>query len=161
MALTNQKNKVSISDALMNNTPQEMLAPKPKNEAQPTEVILHNQPDQGDLVKDSEEDYTFSRENIKNLITTSNLALETMLALAQDAEHPRAYEVLAGMLKSTADMNRQLFDLQKDRKKILSNEEKKNEATAGSTTNNNIFMGTTKDLQRFLSDRDTSKTVDV
>jgi len=104
-------------------------------------------PSNDDIIVDAEEDYTFARQHIKKLINTSDEAIATMHALASDAEHPRAFEVLSAMIKSAADMNTQLLALQKDRKKIIQDPE---HGTPQTTTNNSIFIGTTTELQKLL-----------
>lgn len=107
-------------------------------------------PSHNDIVLHAEEDYKFAREHIKKLIGTSDEAISTMHALASDAEHPRAFEVLAGMIKTAADINGQLLNLQKERKKIVQVEDKKGQSDTQSTTNNAIFVGTTTELQKLL-----------
>jgi hypothetical protein len=118
-------------------------------------------PSHDEIVLHAEEDYKFARERIKKLIDTSDEAISTMHALASDAEHPRAFEVLAGMIKTAADINGQLLTLQKERKKIVQEGEPKGkESSGGSTTNNAIFVGTTTELQKLLKgSRD--ETLDV
>lgn len=151
MALTN-KTKTSITDALAKNLPAEI--PNKKNvSAKPNDEIL---------TKDSEDDFEYSRNNLKHLISTSSEAIEIMLALAQDAEHPRAFEVLAGMLRDNADMNLKLISSHKERKKLLNDIQPKNNDGGGNTTNNTIYVGTTNDLQKLLNERDAkNKTIDV
>ena len=78
-----------------------------------------------------------------------------MMALASETEHPRAFEVLAGMFKTTTDMMDQLITLQKKRKELTQSEEQKQNAS-GSTTNNAIFVGSTTELQKFLKNNDDS-----
>ena len=73
------------------------------------------------------------------------------MALASETEHPRAFEVLAGMFKTTTDMMDQLITLQKKRKELTQSEEQKASASSGGTTNNAIFVGSTTELQKFLS----------
>lgn len=107
-------------------------------------------PSHNEIVLHAEEDYKFAREHIKKLIGTSDEAISTMHALASDAEHPRAFEVLAGMIKTAADINGQLLSLQKERKKIVQVDDKKGQPSAQSTTNNAIFVGTTTELQKLL-----------
>lgn len=148
------KSKQSMLDALMNNTPAELIAP-PKAIIASEEAT--NKPTANTLVKDSEEDFEFARTNVKKLLTISDEAIGTMMNLATDAEHPRAFEVLAGMIKNAADINKQLMDLAKDRKKLLTAEAKKGEGGGVSTTNNAIFVGTTAGLQKFLKDRKTAE----
>jgi hypothetical protein len=107
-------------------------------------------PSNDEIIIDAEEDYKFARERIKKLIDTSDEAISTMHALATDAEHPRAFEVLAGMIKTAADINGQLLTLQKERKKIVQDPEQGGGGKSTTTTNNSIFVGTTTELQKLL-----------
>lgn len=118
-------------------------------------------PSHDEIVLHAEEDYKFAREHIKKLIDTSDEAISTMHALASDAEHPRAFEVLAGMIKTAADINGQLLGLQKERKKIVQVEDKKNRDTSSNTTNNAIFVGTTSELQKLLKGTTDDDSIDV
>ena len=70
-----------------------------------------------------------------------------MMEVARSSEHPRAYEVLSNLIKNMADVNDKLMDLNKKRKDM----DKKEEKLIGSTTNN-LFVGTTADLQKLLQD---------
>jgi hypothetical protein len=101
------------------------------------------------IIKDTEDDYAFARGKLKGLIDKSENALETLIILAQDAEHPRTYEVLSGMLKNTADITEQLLKLQKQRKELVK-EDSGSPAAGGTTNTNNIFVGSTSELQKFL-----------
>lgn len=148
-----ERTKESMREALMNNLPEE------KQEIVP--VVETSKPSQDKVIRESEEDVEFTRAHIKHLIETSSGAIETMLALAEDAEHPRAYEVLAQMIKSNADMSAQLIELHKDRKKLLEDIDLQQNNSGGNTTNN-IFVGTTNDLQKILNKRDEDKkAIDV
>lgn len=97
---------------------------------------------------DVKDDYEFSRETYRNLVTKSNEAIEQMLNLAMQSEHPRAFEVLSNMLKNTSDMTDKLMALQKAKKDI----QKKDAQTADkpALTQNNLFLGSTTDLQKHL-----------
>lgn len=136
------KSKEDILSALQTHIPQELQKIK-------TEVA------QSEIVVDTEEDYAYSREKIKSLIERSEEAIDSMMALASETEHPRAFEVLAGMFKTTTDMMDQLITLQKKRKELTQSEEQKQNAS-GSTTNNAIFVGSTTELQKFLKNNDNS-----
>ena len=104
------------------------------------------------LTNDAEEDYNIARENLKKLLDKSDEALDHMMQVAAEAEHPRAFEVLAGMFKTSADMTTQLIDLQKKRHEL---DKLNNEPTeTSSVTNNNLFVGSTADLQRMLTKND-------
>ena len=55
---------------------------------------------------------------MKDLIIKGNSAMDQLLAVAKESEHPRAYEVAAGLIKNLADMNKDLLELQKRRKDL-------------------------------------------
>jgi hypothetical protein len=118
-------------------------------------------PSHDEIVLHAEEDYKFARERIKKLIDTSDEAISTMHALASDAEHPRAFEVLAGMIKTAADINGQLLGLQKERKKIIQVDDKRGQPVVPNTTNNAIFVGTTTELQKLLRGAVDDDAIDV
>ena len=96
---------------------------------------------------DIKDDYEFSRETYRNLVSKSNEAIEQMLNLAMASEHPRAFEVLSNMLKNTSDMTDKLMALQKAKKEIQA---KKEADAKPALTQNNLFLGSTTDLQKHL-----------
>jgi len=106
---------------------------------------------QGSINRDTEKDIDFSRKQLKDLISKSNEAIDNMMALASEAEHPRAFEVLSTMLKQSSEMTQDLVKLQKLRKDITQAEKK---SQAPQTTNNAIFVGSTTELQKFLKNND-------
>lgn len=104
--------------------------------------------------KDISDDYDYSRETYKGLIDKGEEALTGMMQLAAESEHPRAYEVLSGMMKNMADITDKLMDLQKKKKDLTKQEEE--QAQPQGLTQNNVFVGSTTDLQRMLlKDADT------
>jgi len=66
--------------------------------------------------------------------------------VARESEHPRAFEVLSGMIKNISDVNDRLMDLNKKKKDI----DKKEEIKKIANTTNNLFVGSTADLQKIL-----------
>lgn len=106
-----------------------------------------------------DKDYQYSREVLYDLIEKGRNALEDMIEVARESEHPRAFEVLSGLIKNTADVNDKLLDLTKKHKDINRKEEDK-PAALGNTTNN-VYIGSTADLQRMLQDAQRSKTIDI
>ena len=96
--------------------------------------------------KNIKSDYEYSRETYYDLLEKGRSSLEDMIEVARSSEHPRAYEVLAGMIKNLSDVNDKLMDLNKKNKDINKEEVKQ---IAGNTTNN-VFLGSTADLQRLL-----------
>jgi dsDNA-binding SOS-regulon protein len=108
-----------------------------------------------------QDDYTSSRETYKELITKGNEAIDLMMELARDSQHPRAFEVLATLLKTQADNNDKLLELQKRLKTLK--EPPKGSLQNPNVTNNNVFVGSTTDLQRFILDqqKNKAKVIDV
>lgn len=98
-----------------------------------------------------QDDYEFSRETYRSLVTKSNEAIEQMLNLAMQSEHPRAFEVLSNMLKNTSDMTDKLMALQKAKKEMAKKDEGSSAKPA--LTQNNLFLGSTTDLQKHLIEK--------
>ena len=81
-------------------------------------------------------DYDYSRETYYELIERGKDALENMIEVARESEHPRAYEVLSGMIKNISDVNDRLMILNKGKKEL----EKKNDITKVENTQNNLDL---------------------
>ena len=108
---------------------------------------VNSNPDTGDL----DNDYSYARDNLYNLIERGNDALEGILELAKEMEHPRAYEVASGLIKTVGDTTMELLKMQKELKLMKSETQSPN-----GTTNNNLYVGSTADLQELLK----GKTLD-
>ena len=91
-----------------------------------------------------DEDYEYVRNNLQGIIEKGGSALEGILELAKDSDHPRAWEVVGQIMRQLAETNKDLIELQKDMKKI------KDEEGAKKVTQNAIFVGSTNELQKFL-----------
>jgi len=100
--------------------------------------------------KDVKDDYEFSRKTYKDLIFTGTRSMDVLAELARESEHPRAFEVLSQTIKNIGDTTEKLMNLQKQ-KRDLTQEEREE---AKSVTNNNVFVGSTTDLQRMLLNKD-------
>ena len=95
---------------------------------------------------DAEEDYKLSRNTFRSLIKKGNDAIDGITDLARESESPRAYEVLATLMKTVADTTKDLFDLQKKTKDLAgSSSEKKLDETA-ITIEKAVFVGSTAEL---------------
>lgn len=140
--MSSDNNKSNILAALESNLPATTLSATP-----PARLIPA--PNNDRLVSDTEEDYKYSREKLKSLIDKAEDSLDRLIVVADEAEHPRAFEVLAGMLKTTSEMTGQLLDLQKRRKELIQNKEQRESQAAA--TNVAVFVGTTADLQQKLA----------
>lgn len=105
----------------------------------------------------NEQDYEYSRETYYDLIEKGRESLELMIEVARESEHPRAFEVLSGMIKGIADVNGSLMDLNKKYKDL----QQSNSPKESNTTNNNLFVGSTTDLQRMLLGDTDEKVIDA
>ena len=83
----------------------EALEIQPLEIKQSTEIVEIK-----DVVDDDAE---FARQNIRDLIVKGNDAANHIVEIAKQSEHPRAFEVAAGMLKNLSDMNKDLLEIQK------------------------------------------------
>lgn len=93
-----------------------------------------------------DKDYEYARENFYNVIEKGTHALEDMLEVARASEHPRAYEVVSTIMKTLVDANKDLVTMS-DKKR-----EQQPENNKPGTVNNNLFVGSTADLQKVLKD---------
>ena len=95
--------------------------------------------------KDVTNDYEYTRGQLYNLIEKGQEAINGILDVAQNSDHPRAYEVAGNLIKNVADISDKLVDLQKKMKDL--DEDKKGPTTV---TNNAMFVGSTSELQKML-----------
>lgn len=107
--------------------------------------------------KEIQDDYEYSRKSYRDLVDKSNQAIEAMLELALQAEHPRAFEVLSTMLKNTSEITDKLMDLQKKKKEIK--DEPKVATATPQLSQTNIFTGSTKELQQMMIKQLAAKNV--
>ena len=105
--------------------------------------------------KNIKDDYDTSRDTYIELIEGGKEALELMIQVARESEHPRAFEVLSGMIKNIADVTDKLMDLNKKHKEVV----KEDKPEQKQITNNNVFLGSTTDLQRLLQNEE--KVIDA
>ena len=95
--------------------------------------------------EDITNDYKYSRENLYNLVERGQDAIDGILTLAKETEHPRTYEVAGQLIKTVGDTAEKLLDIQKKIKEL----EKEEEQKIG-TQHNHLYVGSTSDLQKFL-----------
>jgi len=95
-----------------------------------------------------EKDYDYARTNFYNIIETGTEALEQMLDVAKASEHPRAYEVVSTIMKTLVDANKDLVSMSSKKQES----EEQNNPSEKSVSNNNLFVGSTAELQQLLKD---------
>lgn len=97
--------------------------------------------------QDIDSDYQYSRGQLYNLIEKGQEAIDGIMDVARNSDHPRAYEVAFQGIKHVSDMTDKLIDLQKKMKAI---DEDTPRQKGPSTVNNTMFIGSTAELQKFL-----------
>ena len=107
--------------------------------------IVPYQAESGD---DIEKDYEYQRENFYNLVEKGSSAIDGILELAKESEHPRTYEVAGNLIKQVAEVTEKLGDLQEKMRKL-----KEVPNNAPKSVTNALFVGSTKELQTMLKDK--------
>mgnify|MGYP003656149045 FL=1 len=95
--------------------------------------------------KDPDTDFEVGRENLYKLLEKGNEAIDGILALAKEGEHPRAYEVAGQLIKTVSEVSQNLLDLQEKLKKI-----KDVPNTGPKSVTNALFVGSTTELTKLL-----------
>ena len=97
-----------------------------------------------DRKENVETDYKYARENLYNLVERGQDAIDGILELSKETEHPRAYEVAGQLIKTVGETAEKLIDLQSKLKKLEGEEQKVG------TQHNPLYVGSTSELQKFL-----------
>jgi hypothetical protein len=97
----------------------------------------------------ADEDFTFARANIREVIENGTDAIAKLTLIAQQSQNPRAYEVLAKLMDTITNASKELLELQEkirtiDKADVPRNEDSKNQVT------NNLFVGSTHELQKMI-----------
>ena len=118
---------------------------------EPVKVDLSKFPDRKKM--DQRKDYSEVRENLKDVIDNSKVAIDGILKVASESDSPRAYEVVSQLLKTATEANKELLDVHKQMKDLEKDETKKQ------VTNNAFFVGSTKELQDMIAKQLPAKKV--
>ena len=105
-------------------------------------------PYQAESGDDIEKDYEYQRENFYNLVEKGSSAIDGILELAKESEHPRTYEVAGNLIKQVAEVTEKLGDLQEKMRRL-----KEVPSNAPKSVTNALFVGSTKELQTMLKDK--------
>jgi hypothetical protein len=109
-------------------------------------VIENSATEVSSLDKDLDKDYEESRKTLKELVKKGNDAIDHLLAIATDTEHPRAFEVVATLIKNTAEANEKLMVMQKSVRDMKNIKQK----DSGVNVDKAIFIGSTAELNKLL-----------
>lgn len=95
-----------------------------------------------------EDDYSFARKNLRELIVKGSTAIDEILFVAKESEHPRAFEVASNFLKNLSELNKDLLQLSKTKKEI----EGRDARLKGGDINveKAVFVGSTNELSKLL-----------
>jgi len=93
-----------------------------------------------------DDDADFARENIRTLIEKGNLAVDGILHVAKESEHPRAYEVAANLIKNLSDLNKDLMEIQKRKKDLAPQSQRSGDINVDKA----VFVGSTTELSKLL-----------
>ena len=115
------------------------IVEKPKKEIVKAERVVPAITDD-----DSETDFQYARENLYNLIERGTDGLDELLEIAKQSEHPRAFEVVQQTIGQLTTTNKELLNLHKTKKDI------KVEKGGPTSVSNNLFVGSTAELQKML-----------
>jgi len=102
--------------------------------------------------EDITKDYDYTRGQLYDLIEKGQEAIQGALDVAQNTDHPRAYEVAIQGIKNVADITDKLIDLQKKMKDI---DEKPRKGPTSVT--NALFVGSTAELQKLIKQQKVSE----
>ena len=124
-----------------------------KNQIMPYYLEMQKQSPQAELATitsedDIDNDYKYQRENFYNLVERGTDAINGILELAKEGEHPRAYEVAGQLIKNVAEVTEKLGDLQEKMRKL-----KEVPNNAPKSVTNALFVGSTAELQKILKSK--------
>ena len=108
-------------------------------------VVSKPVPRPSDELDDVDADYKYQRDNFYNLIEKGQNAIEGILNVAKESDHPRGYEVAGNLIKQVAEVTEKLGDLQEKMKKL-----KEVPNSAPKNVTNALFVGSTAELQKML-----------
>ena len=134
--MVNIDKKIDDALGITQTITQELIHPKP----------LVPRPD--DSLDHTDADYKYSRENFYSLVERGQDAVDGILELARESEHPRTYEVAGQLIKTVAEVAEKLTDLQEKMKRL-----KEVPDHAPKSVTNALFIGSTKELQNLLKDK--------
>ena len=116
------------------------------SEPTPKEVVVSKPvPKPSDDLNDVDADYKYQRDNFYNLIEKGQDAIQGILNVAKESDHPRGYEVAGNLIKQVAEVTEKLGDLQEKMKKL-----KEVPNSAPKNVTNALFVGSTAELQKML-----------
>ena len=140
--MNNIESAVNAALDIVKNPIEEVIDPKPVARTQLVEAGQTN-------AEDIDTDYAYSRQNFYSLIERGQDAIDGILDLARESEHPRTYEVAGQLIKTVSEVTERLADLQEKMQRL-----KEVPETGPKNVTNALFVGSTKELQALLKNKD-------
>ena len=101
---------------------------------------------------DLEKDYKEVRNNYREIIERGKDALDELIEVAKESQHPRAYEVVATMMKNISEVNEKFIGLQKQMREMNMKTQQQQGMINKTNIDKAIFIGSTSDLAKFIKD---------
>ena len=140
--MNNIESAVNAALDIVKNPVEEVIDPKPVAR---TQLVESGQTNTGDI----DTDYAYSRQNFYSLIERGQDAIDGILDLARESEHPRTYEVAGQLIKTVSEVTERLADLQEKMQRL-----KEVPETGPKNVTNALFVGSTRELQALLKNKD-------
>ena len=113
-----------------------------------SQEVMTPPPTYSEDMDDIQDDYEYQRKQFYNLVEKGSTAIDGILELAKEGEHPRGYEVAGNLIKQVAEVTEKLGDLQEKMKRL---QDVPN--TAPKNVTNALFVGSTTELQKMLKEK--------
>lgn len=120
----------------------------------PLPMIIVEDEDPEDIIPQDqkiEEDVDDARSNLHDAVSIAQQAIQDMLSIAQQSQHPKAYETLNSLLKTYSDISMNMADLHLKKQRLDQKKPGESDDTQN-ITNNNVFVGSTAELQQMIED---------
>jgi hypothetical protein len=128
-------------------TPQVAVVPaRPATVAEPEALI--------------DDDFEQARTALKDMIRKGQTAVDDIMGIARQSDHPRAFEVTGQLIKTVAETAKDLLDLQKQKKQLTQPAAGEPVKQIG-TQNNIVFSGSTNDLLKMLKNQNEPQVIDA
>lgn len=112
-----------------------------------------------------DDDFRMARDNIVEVTEVAKEAITELADIARQSQHPRAYEVLAGLIKTVIESQNNIVDLHQKRKNFKDGRGESKPDAEGDTINDNrvqnVFVGTPSELQKLMNNRSHGETIEV
>jgi|TARA_R110000765_G_scaffold237434_1_gene340120 hypothetical protein len=118
---------------------------KDTSEEQSVTIIEKSPIVSAEEVEEVEQDYRYQRDTFYALVEKGSVAIDGILEIAKEGEHPRGYEVAGNLIKQVAEVTEKLGELQEKMKRL-----KEVPNTAPKNVTNALFVGSTAELQKLI-----------